>query len=74
MARVYAALGENQTALDWLEKADEDRSEYLFFPDWGGLRTDYAWDTLQDEPRYWQLCDRLGLGKDQWPRKERFPE
>ena len=74
VARVYAALGENQTALNWLEKADEDRSEYLFFPDWGGLRTDYAWVTLQDEPRYWQLCDRLGLGKDQWPRKERFPE
>jgi tetratricopeptide (TPR) repeat protein len=74
VARVYAALGENQTALDWLEKADADRSEYLFYPDWGGLRTDYAWDTLQDEPRYWQLCDRLGLGKDQWPRKERLPE
>ena len=74
VARVYAALGENQTALDWLEKADDDRSEYLFFPDWGGLRTDYAWDTLHDEPRYWQLCDRIGLGKDQWPRKERFPE
>jgi tetratricopeptide (TPR) repeat protein len=73
VARVYAALGENQTALDWLEKADADRSEYLFYPDWGGLRTDYAWDTLQDEPRYWQLCDRLGLGKDQWPRKERLP-
>jgi tetratricopeptide (TPR) repeat protein/TolB-like protein len=74
VARVYAALGENQKALEWLEKADEHRSEYLFFPDWGGLRTDYAWDTLKNEPRYWQLCDRLGLGKDQWPRKERLPE
>jgi hypothetical protein len=36
----------------------------------GGLRTDPAWDNFQDEPRFWQLCDRLGLGKDQWPRKK----
>ncbi len=69
VARVYAALGDKQAAWDWLEKAAADRSEYLFYPDWGGLRTDLAWDTLQDEPRYWKLCDRLGLGKDQWPRK-----
>ncbi len=69
VARVYAALGEKQTALDWLEKAAADHSEYLHVPDWGGLRTDLAWDDLKDEPRYWELCDRLGLGKDQWPRK-----
>jgi tetratricopeptide (TPR) repeat protein len=68
VARVYAALGENQQALDWLEKADADRSEYLFFADFAGLRTDHAWDGLQNEPRYWQLCERLGLGKTQWPR------
>jgi tetratricopeptide (TPR) repeat protein len=74
LARVYAALGENPRALDCLEQAAMDRTDYLLMVDWGGLRTDYAWDTLQDEPRYWQLCDRLGLGKDQWPRKERMPE
>jgi pentatricopeptide repeat protein len=68
VARVYAALGENATALDWLEKAEADRSEYLILADLGGLRTDPAWDGLQNEPRYWQLCDRLGLGKKQWPR------
>jgi len=69
VAQVHSALGENQPALDWLEKAAADHSEYLFYPDWGGLRTDLAWESLQDEPRYWQLCDRLGLGKGQWPRK-----
>ncbi len=68
VARVYAALGENKAALDWLEKADEDKSEYLLFADLGGLRTDPAWDGLQNESRYWQLCERLGLGKNQWPR------
>ncbi len=69
VARVYAALGEKQVALDWLEKAADDRSEYLYIPHLGGLRTDLAWMGLQEEARYWKLCDRLGLGKDQWPRK-----
>ena len=73
LARVYAALGENPKALDCLEQAALDRTDYLLMVDWGGLRTDYAWDTLQNEPRYWQLCDRLGLGKHQLPRKERLP-
>ncbi len=73
VARIYAALGESAIALDWLEKADEDRSEYLFLPDFGGLRTDPAWDGLQNEPRYWQLCERLGLGKNQWPRPKPEP-
>ncbi len=76
VARIYAALGENASALDWLEKADADKSEYLLLPDFaGGLRTDPAWDGFQNEPRYWQLCDRLGLGKHQWPRPkpERMP-
>ena len=68
VARVYAALDQNQKALDWLERAEEERSEYLFIPDWGCLRTDIAWDRLQEEPRYWELCQRLGLGRDQWPR------
>lgn len=67
-ARVHAALGENQKALDLLEQAAEDRSEYLLMPDMGGLRTDLAWDGLQNEPRYWKLCERIGLGKNQWPR------
>jgi tetratricopeptide (TPR) repeat protein len=74
VARVCAALGENDQALDWLEKAEKDRSEYLFMVDLGGLRTDLAWDCLQDEPRYWALCDKLGLGKDQWPRKISAPK
>ncbi len=75
VARIYAALGENATALEWLEKADEDRSDYLLIPDVGGLRTDAAWDGLHNEPRYWQLCERLGVGKTQWPRPkpERMP-
>jgi tetratricopeptide (TPR) repeat protein len=73
VARVYAAMGDNPKALVWLEKASADRSEYLFFTDFAGLRTDPAWDGLQSEPRYWQLCERLGLGKNQWPRPKPEP-
>jgi TolB-like protein len=68
VARVYAALGEKELAMDWLQRAIDDRCEHLFVPDWGGLRSDWAWDGLQKEPRYWQLCEQLGMGKDEWPR------
>lgn len=72
IARVYVALGDKTAALDQLEKAAENRSEYLYYADWGGLRTDYYWDALTNETRYWKLCDQLGFGRDQWPRKERI--
>lgn len=69
VARVYAALGEKEDVLTWLQQAAEDRSEYLFLPDLGGLRTDPAWDFLREEPRYWRICERVGLGRADWPRK-----
>ena len=73
VARVYSALGERAKALEWLEMADEDRSEYLFLGDLGGgLRTDPAWDDLKDEPRFKELLKKVGL--DQWPRpKPKLP-
>ena len=69
IARVYAALGDKSKALDCLEQAEKDRSEYLLFADLGGLRTDLAWDTLQDEPRFKALLKKVGL--DTWPRPKR---
>jgi hypothetical protein len=71
VARVYAALGDKEKALDWLEKADEERSENLIVADWGGLRTDPAWDDLQNEPRFKELLKKVGL--DQWPRPKLTP-
>jgi tetratricopeptide (TPR) repeat protein len=73
VARVYAALGEKETALDWLEKAAKDRSEFLFLPDLGGLRTDPAWDSLRHERRYREICEDVGLGEEDWPRKKVLP-
>ena len=67
-ARVYAALDERAAALDWLQKTIDGGSDFLFVPDWGGLRTDWAWDGLTNETRYWQLCEQIGMGKDEWPR------
>ena len=67
VARVYSALKEKDKALDWLEKAEQDKSEYLLLGDFaGGLRVDPAWDDFQDEPRFKELLKKVGL--DQWPR------
>jgi TolB-like protein len=72
IARVYAALNENAKALEWLEQADKDKSEYLIFADYGGLRTDIAWDDLKGEPRFKELLKKTGL--DMWPRpKPKLP-
>jgi serine/threonine protein kinase/tetratricopeptide (TPR) repeat protein len=73
VARLYAALNEKEKALEWLEKADRERSDYLIFGDiGGGLRTDFAWDDLKDEPRFKELLKKVGL--DQWPRPKPKPD
>jgi len=67
VARVHAALNDKDKALEYLEKAEQDKSEYPFLGDFGGgLRTDPAWDGFQDEPRFKELLKKVGL--DQWPR------
>ncbi|MCK6500046.1 MAG: hypothetical protein L6Q38_11275, partial [Nitrospira sp.] len=65
VARIYAALGDKESALDWLERAEQERSEHLVFADFGGLRTDPAWDQLQDHPRFLALLKKVGL--EVWP-------
>jgi tetratricopeptide (TPR) repeat protein len=68
IARVYAALDNSNEALRWLEKACEDRSEYLVNTDMGGgnLRVNPAWDKLQTNPRFKELLRKTGL--DKWPK------
>jgi tetratricopeptide (TPR) repeat protein len=67
-ARIHAALGNREQALTWLEKACEDRSEFLVKPDfgYGALRLDEAWDNLRSESRFEEVLRRTGL--NQWPR------
>ncbi|MBI5473605.1 MAG: protein kinase [Ignavibacteriae bacterium] len=55
-ARIYAALGEKATALDWLERAAGDRS---FFVTW--IKVDPEVDILRREHRFLALLKQTGL-------------
>jgi hypothetical protein len=37
----------------------------IVLADFGGLRTDCAWDGMRDDPRFEELCRRVGMGKGQ---------
>jgi DNA-binding winged helix-turn-helix (wHTH) protein/TolB-like protein/Tfp pilus assembly protein PilF len=56
LALLHLALGERDTALDWLERAVGDGSQML-----GYLRVDPAMDALRDEPRTQAVAARIGL-------------
>jgi tetratricopeptide (TPR) repeat protein len=53
---VYAGLHENEKAMDWLEKAYEDRSNAIIF-----LKVDPDFDDLRSNPRFQVLLNRLAL-------------
>ena len=53
-ARVHAALGEESTALEWLETAYRARAEWIPF-----LKMDLRFDTLRSEPRFQDLLRRV---------------
>src|SRR5229473_929622 len=53
---VYAGLHENEKAMDWLEKAYEDRSNAIIF-----LKVDPDFDGLRSNPRFQVLLRRLAL-------------
>lgn len=53
---VYAGLGDNQKALESLEKAYELRSASLMF-----LRTVLPLDSLRSEPRFEAIMEKIGL-------------
>ncbi len=57
-ARVYVALGENNAALDLLEKAYHERSGCVAF-----LKVEHDWDPLRSEPRFIALLKKVGLDK-----------
>ncbi len=56
IACVYAALGENEPALTWLEKAYADRDENL-----GGMKVNPRLDSLRSNPRFNVLLKKMGL-------------
>jgi serine/threonine-protein kinase len=57
-ARAYAALGQNSTAMDLLEKAYQERSACV-----AGIKVFHVWwDPLRSDPRFIELMKKVGLG------------
>jgi len=55
-AAVYTGLGENSTALDWLDRAYKERNDRLLY-----LRADPMADPLRSDPRFIQLMAKIGV-------------
>ena len=56
VALVYASLKENEQALDWLEKAYDERDRLLLY-----LKVEPAYKDLRTHPRFADLLRRVGL-------------
>lgn len=56
IALIYAGLGENERAMDWLDKAYADRSNGLVF-----LKVDPELDSLRSNPRFKELLIKMRL-------------
>jgi serine/threonine-protein kinase len=55
-SQVYLALGETEAALDWLERAAEERSPLIVY-----VKVAPQFDKLRAEPRFHALLRRIGL-------------
>jgi serine/threonine-protein kinase len=55
-AVVYLGLQQNDAAMEWLEKAYEERFNRLAY-----LRRETIWDPLSSDPRFQDLVRRIGL-------------
>jgi eukaryotic-like serine/threonine-protein kinase len=56
MARLYARLGDNQQALEWLQKAYDKHSDYLVL-----LKVDPMFDETRSDPRFAELMRKIGF-------------
>ena len=59
LAGIHVGLGENDRALEYLDKAFEEHSNWLLY-----LHMDPSMDGLRDEPRFQDLLRRIGLPPD----------
>lgn len=55
-AMVYLGLGENKTALDWLDRAYGERTDRLVY-----LGAEPMADPLRSDPRFTQLLHKIGI-------------
>ncbi|GAF89119.1 unnamed protein product, partial [marine sediment metagenome] len=56
IAGIYAALGQDDEAFEWLERAYQEREPQLAW-----LKVDRRWDGVRDDPRFSELLRRIGL-------------
>jgi len=56
IALIYTALGEKETALQWLGKAEAERSTFLVYSKW-----EPRLDPLRADPRFQQMLKEIGL-------------
>ena len=56
LATLNIALGRNQDALDWIDKAFEERRGWLAY-----LNVHPVVDPLREEPRFKQMIEKMGL-------------
>jgi TolB-like protein/DNA-binding winged helix-turn-helix (wHTH) protein len=55
-AVVYAALGESDEAIGWLQRGVAERTPWMIW-----LKLDPRWGVLADDPRFAQVVKRVGL-------------
>jgi len=60
---VYTGLGDNRQALNWLERAYQERSDYLVY-----LKVEPMADSLRSEPRFQKLLNKIGLQSQEPPK------
>jgi Flp pilus assembly protein TadD len=56
IAIIYSGLGEREKALDWLEKAIEQRDPKMTF-----LKVEPKWNDLRTEPRFIELMKKMNF-------------
>jgi serine/threonine-protein kinase len=56
LARIHAALGDNDEAIRLLQQVYDDRSESIVW-----LKVDSTFDTLRSDPRFQELLKKVGL-------------
>ncbi len=59
MAYVYTGLGEQDRAMDWLERAYEERAGGVF-----GIKGSFLFASLRRHPRFQALLRKMNLGDD----------
>ena len=68
MAYVYTGLGEHERAMDWLERAYQERAGGVF-----GVKGSFLFAPLRSHPRFQALLRKMNLGDDETQSTRRDP-